>query len=75
MIIFIILINLINSTFKKGTINFAYELEKKTKVRWKKLTIAKYHINLLFNEITNLKFPTFLFPGRIITYPPYLQGG
>ena len=31
--------------------------------------------NLLFNEITNLKFPPFLITGRIITYPPYLQGG
>ena len=26
--------------------------------------------NLLFNEITNLKFPPFLITGRIITYPP-----
>ena len=31
--------------------------------------------NLLFNEITNLKFPPFLVTGRIITYPPSLQGG
>jgi len=30
----------------------------------------RYLFNLLFNEITNLKFPPFLIPGRIITYPP-----
>ena len=37
--------------------------------------LSIYLFNLLFNEITNLKFPPFLITGRIITYPPYLQGG
>ena len=38
-------------------------------------TILSYNLSLLFNEITNLKFPPFLITGRIITCPPTLQGG